>query len=163
MPATGVVPVRLENDLVSLIQGMGLLGDSGVTGDIGQNVYKQWESEGLNIQLPAVIVTMQGMTEEEGDSSFEEDYVTYPLLVIIVDHARPAFQAANDVYQRWRHDIMRTLRGLVAYPLFPNVPELHDVRMRPLPVADDRIPFRQYARTGFIALCHTNEPRLRNG
>jgi hypothetical protein len=161
--ATGVICNRLIVNLVSFIQGLNLQGTPGVTGNIGSNVYAQWESEGLNIQLPAVIVTTQGMTEEEGDSSFEEDYVTYPILILVVDHAHPAFQEALADYLRWRHDIARNLRGLVAYPLLPDCPELHDVRLRNLPIADERIPYRQYVRSGFIALCHTNEPRLRNG
>jgi len=155
---------RLETDLQALIQGMNLQSVSGKTGNIGSNVVVQNLTEKLHVpKWPAVLVTAKALAEEEDGGSFEEDYVVYPVLVLVCDIARPQIQSLRPDYLSWRHDIMQRLRGLVNYPLLPNCPETQVIEVRAAPVLPDDVEAKQYVQSGLTALCHTSEARRRGG
>lgn len=148
---------RLVDAIAQFVAGLALVGEAGVVGDVGSNVYKQLLPEALNVAFPCVLVTTEDCVDEEGESTFAADWVTHPVKVLILDSVQPNLQERRRVYQRWRHDVSRGLRGLVD-PAFVTVPECFDVRLRNL--ADDvgrgRSPFFQ---AGFFALCKTEEAR----
>lgn len=160
-----VIQTRLLTDLQTLIQGLNLQGTTGATGSIGQNVFVQLLGETLNIDTwPAVLLTTEGEAEEEQNEAenFEEDGVTYPVKIFICDPMRPAYQTARDDYFSWRHAIAQALRDLVIYPLLPTTPECHRVRLRNLPIVPAELKQKQYVVCGMVALCDTNEPRVRD-
>lgn len=155
---------RLQTDLQALVQGLALVGAAGIVGDIGQQVFVQTGKDPLLIgAFPCVVITAQGESEEEGpDSTFEDDSVTYPARLLICDSALASVQQARAIYAGWRHTIAQTLRGLVAYPLLPNCPELVNVEVRNLAVFPEDAVKQGRVVSGLVALCDTTEPRLRN-
>jgi hypothetical protein len=160
--ATAAIHDRLEQDLQALVQALNLTTTTGATGSVGQNVLIQQLEDSLGVPTwPAVIVTAQGLAEEEGDSNFEDDVVIYPVLILVCDSARGNAQAARPDYLAWRRQIAATLRGLVNYPLLTSTPECHDVRVRDLPALPDSAAVKQYVVQGLVAECHTNELRIR--
>jgi len=161
---TATIHDRLETDFKTYIVNLNLLSTTGKTGSIGQNVIVQNLLEKLHVpSWPAVLITAQALSEEEEDGSFEEDYVVYPVMILICDVSRPQIQQCRADYLAWRHAIAQHLRGLVNYPLLPNCPEMQDVRVRNNPILPDSMAVKEYVQSGLIALCHTTEPRLRNG
>ena len=164
---------RIDLDLVALIKNLELkalpitLANGAVMGDIGDNVYARGISaDTTDMNFPAVEINSDGLREEEGESNFEEDVVIYRKRILIADHASVLEAASYSAqYLMWRETIMRTLRGLVARPLLPDVPELQDVRLEPESVFDAQQQGGKFMWliSGFVAKFTTNQPRLRNG
>jgi hypothetical protein len=154
---------RLLLDLVTLIKSLNLVSATAATGSIGDNVLGMAIAEELNVAVyPAVLVYVPDSgEEEEDDSTYEADAVVYPCPILIVDQMRGNFQQARDDYSSWRHAIAQALRGLVAYPLLPNCPELADVRLRNAPPIPRDTLLHPIFRSGLTATCHTTEPRVR--
>ena len=158
------IQTRLLSDLQAQIQALDLTGSTGATGDIGQNIFVQLLNETLNITTwPAVLLSVEGEAEEEQNEAenFEEDCVTYPVKILLVDTMRPGYQKARDDYYSWRHAIAQALRGLVNYPLLTNTPECHVIYVRNLPIVTVELKRQQFVVCGVVALCHTNESRVR--
>jgi hypothetical protein len=165
---------RTMQDIAAIITNLISAGklQGTVNVDIGiQKVYIQLIQEELNVaSFPCVLVTTQDETEEEDEenSTFEEDWVIYPVRIMICDPMSPNYQARRPDYQRWRHVIAQALRGLCNYTdglnnsILANTPEAFDVRLRNLPVIDARLPENQFVQSGMVALVHTQETRLRN-
>lgn len=139
-----------------------------VTGPIkATNVYVQQVEERLQLASdpwPAVILTNQGTTEEEGEwSNFGEDAVVYPVAVVVVDRARPNFQAARPDYLYYRNTIQRKLRGLVNPPVLQNTPEVCLIQLQNLEAIPASVAGEDLYAMGFVARCFAWEERLRGG
>lgn len=152
---------RCCQDIASLIGELGLAGQFGVMPDLAR-IYVQLLEEQLQLLFPCVLVTTQGQSEEELESSFEEDYVNYPVRVMILDPMAPNYQARRPIYLRWRLAIAQMLRGRVHHPLLPSTPECWDIRLANLPTVDEKAPEHPFYRAGLVAWCHTSTARIRN-
>lgn len=158
------IQTRLQSDLQGLIQGLNLIGTTGATGSIGTNVFTQLLGETLNVDaFPAVFINVEGEQEREQNEgeNFEEDGVTYPVKILIVDLMRPAYQTARDDYYTWRHAIAQMLRDLLIYPLLPTTPECFRILVRNLPIVTLELKRQQFVVCGMVAECDTTETKVR--
>ena len=153
---------RAMVDLAAFITDLGLP-TSPTVAPVAPTVYTQMLPDETNIVLPAILVTCEGISEEEGDrSSFEQDHVIYPVAVAILDRVSVRYQEMRPIYLSWRRTMMRALRGLVNMPLLENTPEVTDIRLRPGVIFDPETREYQLLQSGFTVLCHSFEDRERN-
>lgn len=157
---------RLMTDLAGLIAGLNLTTTTTATASIQSVIVWSLEDQ-LNIPtFPVVIVTNVGLveTEDEDHSNFEEDWVNYPVSILIVDTQRNDYQTAQKTYRAWRRTMQTTFRGLVnPNPgLTINCPEFNDCRLSNQEVVPKEIMEKQFSVSGFIALCRCNEARVRS-
>lgn len=159
-------------DLQGVVQGICPItspASGAVVGPIqSANVIVQQVEERLQLPAncwPAVILTNQGMTEEENEagSTFEDDAVIYPVAVVVVDRHRPNYQAARADYLYFRRTIQNKLRGLVNPPLLLNTPEVSDIRLENLQAIPAEIAELDTPAMGFVARCFAWEARTRGG
>jgi len=166
MAAATDISDRLLTGLQSLIASLNLQATSNATTSIGAKVFAQLLPERLAIgNMPCVILTYMGETEEEPNDveNFEEQGVTYPVSVLIVDQMRTQYQLARPDYLNWRHAIKTVLRNRPRFNPQPhmldNVPELANIRLRNKPVWVPKLADDQLMVSAFAALCDTNETR----
>src|SRR5947209_20415780 len=103
--ATPTLHDRILTDLASLVTGLGLQGQAGVIGPPQTFV----EEQDAQLQVPCVLVSARGLQEQEDESSFEQDYVTYPALLMVCDTPRPTYAQVGPVLKGWRHAIAQKL------------------------------------------------------
>lgn len=173
---TGPLHYRLMADIKDLIVAMQLSkltgGDPNApgsiyeqTGDVKNNVYVQMLGEKVHPNMPAVIITEQGLLEEEllaEVGTFEEDWVMYPVLIAVCDKSKTNLHRAFPTYLSWRHDIAQKLRGLVYDLILPSCPELCTIYIREMPIFEPDAHELPQMVSAIVALCWTHETRLRN-
>lgn len=160
MTATAAIHERCVEDLQALIQGLNLVGQAGITGDILGNVLTPLTFDESNAQFPCVLLSVEEESEEEDGetTTFESDGVIYPVRILILDRVSARFEQARPVYLGWRRQILKKLRSLVI-SILPNTPECWKIGVRAMKIFDPRLPQYQFMVSGMTALCYTNEPR----
>jgi hypothetical protein len=152
---------RAEQDIQGLIQGLNLTCADGSTGNIGDNVYVQSIWDQLNIQTwPCVLVSAQDVQEQELESDFEEDWVAYPVVVLICDQQQVDFQSTRGTYLSWRQQIAQMLRDrerVVPQPvLLPTTPECSRIVVEDGPNLPADCPVLAFVYSSLTAMLWTN-------
>ncbi len=156
---------RLMTDLQDLIVALGLEGTPGITGNVGGKVYVKPRdvSQRLQMNYPNVLLTAEGMAEEEGpDTNFLEEGVIYPVLVAICDNPTTDREQSQRDYLRWRNTIARQLRGLINRPLLVNCRELLTVTIHNDRAIAERTAEKDVIVSSFVARLNTLQVRLPN-
>jgi len=165
MAATGTLETRLALNWVDQIITLNLIGQDGITGHIGKNVFDHVVPELLALadRMPFVVVEIARRPVFEGDGgTFEDRRINYMLRCWIVDHFRENYQQVQQVYTDWNEQIAETAEGLVKYPLLPDCPELMTIEPGDQVVLQEQAAREQPAK-GYVDLnCHCYRKRKRN-
>lgn len=147
-PAIDSIHERILQSVRAEIDGLGLTGINAV--------YAKAMPEETGQQYPCFLVTLEDGTEEEGESTFCDDDVIYPVNVYIADTTPGNLETARQVHLGWRSALMRHFRGMTT---LPNVPESYDVKVKGNAVWDSRSPQFCFVINGFVVRVYTREPR----
>lgn len=145
---------RCMTDIASVISSLNLTAAS-PPGNIGANVITDALPDDT-VQFPAIFVTVEGMTEEEGEGNFEQIEVTYPVLVQIADRHIDERGVTLEQYQDWRREIANEFRNMTT---LASVPECVDIQVAMNPVIDPQLDKYSYVVSGMVIRCRTFEAR----
>lgn len=155
---------RLMGDLQTLIQALDLVGVAGVVGDIGTSVYlaTRETKQFLVKTMPRVLVTNQGLTEEELPPTFTNNFTKFPVLIAIQDQTLVNPESAGPTYRLWRQQIQIMLEGLCRQPILANSSEVYDVRIGYAPSLPAELPDREKTVGSLMAYCKATRQRVFN-
>lgn len=156
--ATGDIHERCRDEIAAVITALGLTAAS-PPGE--PEVVTQFLADvhGLPENLPVILVSIDGLSEEELDGTFESEEVGYPVLVAILDRAAKGESALHAVYLQWRKQIMSRLRSLTE---LAGADEVFDVRVTGRVALDPAGPMYQLIQSACVATCVANEARVRS-
>lgn len=124
----------------------------GITG-----VHVQSFPDENNAMMPAVLVTLEELAEEEGEAStFQHIHLVLPVNVLVCGKDPKDLQARGADYLGWRHAIADHFRDLVT---LPDVSECWDVDVKPLKVVDADPKWFQFFASGLVVRAHVSKLR----
>lgn len=135
------------------------IGDLPLRGDIATRVYKQKLPDVAGIELPAILVTLEGCSEDVAlfDTSYDE--TTLPVAVHILDRQAMRDQTDQDQWTHWREVISWAFRARV----LPGVSEVWRMDVRAMPVLDAQAALGnayQFAKGSLTVRCRCLTARI---
>ncbi len=139
----------------ALIQG--LLPNNTLFPDLeaGQ-VWDQIEENMDVVQMPAILITVEGLKPEFEAISEDQDAVTRRVLIAIVDRSDLKFTPPRPQYLQWNESLLRIFRlgpqqgNRVDLQVQEAVPEATASWLEPNPVIDPTSKVYQLMKTGFV-------------
>jgi hypothetical protein len=119
--------------------------------DVHQQEFEDWKV----LRLPAVSVSVGGLTEESRAFDSETDEWIYPVRVAIGERSDMADQRRREVHTEWRQALARRFER----QRLPVVPEVWDVSVRLEELAETEEPRYQAWVSRFVVLPRALIPR----
>lgn len=130
-----------------------------LAGTIASRIYKQKLPDVATIELPAILVTLEGCSEQVDLLDTGTDETTYPVAVHILDRQDRRDQAGQARWTGWRETLSTAwrARGL------DGVPEVWRMDVRTMSVLDAQRsagPAYQFATGSFLVRCRCLTGRI---
>lgn len=116
------------------------------------------------VQMPAVLITVEGLKSAYEAISEDQDAVTRPVLICVVDRNDPKYVGPRAKYLQWNESLIRIFRlgvqqGSILHQVQESVPEATACWLDPNPVIEPTGKLYQFFKTGFALRYRCLEPR----
>jgi hypothetical protein len=162
MPQTVAIWEQLVQEIKSLIQSF--LPNTDLFAELTPDqVWDQIAENVKVVQYPAILLTIEGLKEQFTHLDEDNDAVTRPILVAIVDTNDPDYVEPRAKYLLWRQSLLRAFqlgpqqgKVPISGPITVTVDKC-DIDLNP--VVDRSAKYFQFFRSGFLLKYRCIEPR----
>jgi hypothetical protein len=118
-------------------------------------MYRQVVPDEASIDLPALLVTIEGESISVEPFDSEKDEVVYPVRLWACDRADVRGEPPGDKWTGWQDTIVDAFRG----GRLLGVPQVYDVEVRPGLAVDERLPAYQWMQSLVAVRCKALKAR----